>query len=110
MATQEASGSTTITTVGTEQTIATITTAKPFQVSIDITPLQAGEFLQIRLKKKVLSTSTSAAAFNGIVSWLDASVTPVIIIPGVLSISELDLTFNQLTGTARTFSWAVETP
>lgn len=110
MATQEASGTVTITTVGTEQTITTITTAKPFQAFVNISNLQAGEYVQINIKRKVLSTDISGYVDKRIYSWLDAAMTPVAVFGGLLSTVEYDLTINQLTGTARTFSWSVETP
>lgn len=110
MATQEASGTATITTVGTEQTIATITTAKPFQAFVDITALAAGEYVQIKIKRKVLAGGVVGTLFDAIYSWLDALMMPVVMTPALLSTQEYDLTLNQLAGTARSFPWAVETP
>lgn len=110
MATQEASGTVTPTTVGTEQTVTTITTSKPFQAFVDISALQAGEYVQLNIKRKVLSGGTSRYIEKRIYSWLDAAMTPIVFFGGLLSTSEYDLTINQLTGTARAFPWAVETP
>jgi len=110
MATQEASGTVTITTVGTEQAVATITTAKAFQLLVDISALAPGEYVQVNLKRKVLSGGASGYVHKRIFSWLDALLDPVIAFEPILSTSELDVTMNQLTGIARAFPWAVETP
>ncbi len=110
MATQEASGTTTITTIGTAQTVATITTAKPFQAFVDISALAAGEYLQVKILRKVLAGGVSGVAFDAIYSWLDALMNPIVMAPALLSTQEYDLVLNQLTGIARAFPWAVETP
>ena len=110
MATQEASGTVTPTTIGTEQTVTTITTAKPFQTFFDISALAAGEYVRIAIKRKVLTGGVSNYIYKATYSWLDSLYTPVVVSDAILSTSEYDVTINQLTGTARAFPWAVETP
>lgn len=110
MATQEASGTVTPTTIGTEQTVVTISTAKPFQTFFDISALAVGEYVLLTIKRKVLSGGTSHYVQKITYSWLDAMITPVVTLDAILSTSEYDVTINQLTGTARAFPWAVETP
>lgn len=108
-ATQEASGTQTA-TIGTEHTLATITTAKPFQLLVDISALAAGEYVEIKVKRKVLSAGTLGISFSGIYSWLDAAVNPVVMCDPILSTSSFVATIKQLSGTGRAFPWAVETP
>lgn len=108
-ATQEASGTQTA-TIGTEHTLATITTAKPFQLKVDINALVAGEYVEIKVKNKVLSGGTTRTEFVGTYSWLDAGVNPNIVVEPILSTQEYVATLKQTTGTGRAFPWAVETP
>lgn len=108
-ATQESSGTQTA-TVTTEHTLATITTAKPFQLIVDINALAAGEYVEIKVKRKALSGGTTRIAFCGIFSWLDALVAPEVVTQPILSTQEYVATLKQLNGTGRAFPWAVETP
>lgn len=108
-ATQESSGTQTA-TVTTEHTLATITTDKPFQLIVDIDALAAGEYVEIKVKRKVLSGGTTRTFAGGIYSWLDADVGPIVITPPILSTEEYVVTLKQLNGTGRAFPWAVETP
>ena len=109
MATQESSGTQTA-TVTTEHTLATITTDKPFQLIVDIAALAAGEYVEIKVKRKTLSGGTTRAVHSAVYSWLDASVSPVVVFPPILSTEEYVATLKQLNGTGRAFPWAVETP
>lgn len=108
-ATQEASG-TQVATVGTEHTLATITTAKTFALKVDISALVASERVQLKIKQKALSAGTSRISWSAVYSWLDAGVTPIIVSPPQLAPVEYVVTLKQLTGTGRSFPWAVETP
>ena len=108
-ATQEASG-TQAATISTEHTLATITTAKAFQLIVDISALVAGEYVEIKVKRKTLAGGTSRIAFSGIYSWLDAAINPMVICDPVISTQEYVATVKQLNGTGRSFPWAVETP
>lgn len=108
-ATQESSGTQTA-TVTTEHTLATITTAKPFQLIVDINALAAGEYVEIKVKRKALSGGTTRIAFAAVYSWLDAGVAPEVVTPPILSTQEYVATLKQLNGTGRAFPWAVETP
>ena len=108
-ATQEASG-TQAATVATEHTLTTITTAKAFQLIVDINALVAGEYVEIKVKRKTLAAGTTRIAFSGIYSWLDAGINPMVITDPILSTQEYVATIKQLNGTGRAFPWAVETP
>lgn len=109
MATQESSG-TQAATIGTEHTLATITTAKAFQAIIDIAALVAGEYVELRIKRKVLSGGTTRVEWFGIYSWLDAGAGPIVVSHPILSTQEYVVTLKQLNGTGRSFPWSVETP
>lgn len=110
MATQEASGTQTA-TVSTEHTLATITTAKVFQAKVDISALAAGEYVELRIKQKVLSGGTSRVDGGArIYSWLDAAVSPIAVLEPKIAGIEYVLTLKQQNGTGRGFPWAVETP
>lgn len=108
-ATQESSG-TQSATVTTEHTLATITTAKTFALKVDIAALAAGEYVELKVYHKALSGGTSRVAWEGIYSWLDASMNPIVISPPSLAPVEFKATLKQLNGTGRSFPWAVETP
>lgn len=108
-ATQESSGTQTA-TISTEHTLATITTAKPFQLKVDINALAAGEYVEIKVKTKGLSGGTTRTQQAGIFSWLDAAVNPIVMFDPILSTQEYVATLKQLNGTGRAFPWAVETP
>lgn len=109
MATQESSG-TQAATVTTEHTLATITTAKPFQLIVDIEALAAGEYVELKIKRKTLSGGTTRTAWSGVYSWLDGDLYGVVVSPPILSTQEYVVTLKQLNGTSRSFPWAVETP
>lgn len=109
MATQESSG-TQAAVVGTEHTLATIATAKALQAIIDISALVAGEYVELKIKRKVLAGGTTRVEWGGIFSWLDATVDPIIVSHPILSTQEYVLTLKQLNGVGRSFAWAVETP
>lgn len=108
--TQEATGSQTA-TISTEHTLATIATLKTFVLSVDCAALVAGEYVEIKVKRKVRSTDTQRIIHTRIVSWLEATVTPTIQMPPVPSGgAEYVGTLKQLSGTGRAFPWAIDTP
>lgn len=108
--TQESSGSQTA-TIGTEHTLATVTTQKTFVLSVDCANLAAGEYVEIKVKRDVRSADTTRTLHSRIVSWLEAGVTPVVSMPPVpAGGGELVCTLKQLNGTGRAFPWAVDTP
>lgn len=108
--TQESSGSQTA-TVSTEHTLATITTQKTFVLSVDCANLVAGEYVEIKVKRDARSADTTRALHSRIVSWLEASITPIIQMPPVpAGGGEFVCTLKQLNGTSRAFPWAIDTP
>jgi hypothetical protein len=107
--TNEASG-TQAATVGTEHTLATIATAKVFQLYVDISALAAGEHVELKVKSKVLSGGTTRALSSAIYSWRDAAIDPIAVSIPIMSDQECVCTLKQLDGTGRSFPWAVKTP
>jgi hypothetical protein len=108
--TQESSGSQTA-TIGTEHTLATVTTQKTLVLSVDCANLAAGEYVEIKVKRDVRSADATRTLYSRIVSWLEAGVTPVISMPPVpAGGGEFVGTLKQLNGTGRAFPWAIDTP
>jgi hypothetical protein len=108
--TQEASGSQTA-TVGTEHTLATITTTKTFVANVDCANMQANDFVELKVWRKVRSSDTLRVAGSRIVSWLEAAVSPNIDLKIVASGGgEFRVTLRQISGTSRAFPWSIDTP
>lgn len=108
--TQEASGSQTA-TIGTEHTLATISTNKTFVAYVDASALVAGEYLELKCKRNTRTADTTRIIHTRIVSWLEAAVTPIIKMPvDSAGASAYVVTLKQLSGTGRAFPWAIETP
>jgi hypothetical protein len=111
--TQEASGSHTISAVGSEETPsgATVTTLKTFVAKVDCNALVAGEYLEIKVKSKTRSGDTERIVDSRIVSWLEASIKPVIVMEPVPSGGgSFTMTLKQIGGSARSFPWSYDTP
>ena len=108
--TQESSGSQTA-TVTTEHTLATIITQKTFVLTVDCSNLVAGEYVELKVKRDARSADITRTIHTRIVSWLEASVTPIIAMPPVpAGGGEFVCTLKQLNGTSRAFPWAIDTP
>lgn len=94
-------------TVGTEHTLATPTTAKTRVLTVDLSNLVAGDQVELRVKKKVLTGGSAVlaayAAFAGPVNTVVADSVPVICPYGAT------LTLKQTAGTSRNFDWTVTT-
>ena len=97
-------------TVSTEHTLATVSTGGVFALHVDIGALAAGEYVEIKVKQKVLSGGTLRTVMSGIYSWLDAAIDPVVVSAPIMSDQDCVATLKQLTGTGRSFPWAVKTP
>ncbi len=92
-------------TVGTEHTLATDTTGKTSVLVVDTGNMADGDVLELRLKTKVLSTSTSREAYNAIYAHKQA-------VPNKYSVPvpaniEVVATLKQTAGTGRAFDWAL---
>ena len=108
--TVEDSGSQTA-TVSTEHTLSTLTTNKTFMPYVDCNALAAGEYVELKVKRKARSSDTERIYQTMIVSWLQSGVTPLVSFPPIAAgDSDYVLTLKQLNGTGRAFPWAIETP
>ena len=112
--TQEATGSHTISSVGSEETPsgATLSTpSKTYVLVVDCDALAAGEYVEIKIKRDVRSADSTRTMYSKIVSWLEGDTTGVIQMPPVPAAGgEITFTLKQIGGSARAFPWAWETP
>lgn len=93
--------------IGTEHTLASPTTTKTRQLVVDLSNLANGDVVELRIKRKVLSTGTER-------TWQAAIFAHAQPAPAVLSVpcpSPYGATFTlkQSAGTGRNFDWSVET-
>jgi hypothetical protein len=94
-------------TVGTETTLATITTAGIYQLYTDIANLAAGEVVELRAYGKARSGDTER------LMWGPASYGPILPLqllptsPAIVTAVSLRFSIKQVNGTARAFPWAV---
>lgn len=108
--TQEASGSQTA-TIGTEHTLATPVTSKTFVANIDCAAMQANDYVELKVWRKVRSVDTLRVVDGRVVSWLEAAVKPIQdmkIVPS--GGGEFRVTLRQISGTGRAFPWSIDTP
>lgn len=109
MPTLEASG-TQAATVTTEHVLSTLTVSKSLQCQVDISPLVAGEYVELKVKSKILSGGTTRTVLSGIFSWRDAAIDPIVILEPMISDQELVFTLKQMNGTTRSFPWKILSP
>lgn len=108
--TQEASGTQTA-VIGTEHVLATIATAKTFVAVVRIAPIVASEYVQLRVRRRVLSGGPTDVIFSKTYSWLEAAIRQAVTLPVDASGGgRYEVTLRQLNGTGRDFPWAIETP
>lgn len=94
-------------TIGTEHTLATITTAGIYQLYVDVASLVAGDIVELRVYGKARSTDTERLLYGPF------SVGPIvpgqllIPSPAVVSPHSVRFSLKQTTGTGRAFPWAV---
>lgn len=92
-------------TVGRHVQLASITTANTYVLAIDTSPLVLGDLLEVRVRKKVLTSGTvrdvATAYFAHPQSGPIKESIPIVADFGVVC------TVAQVTGTARTFDWAL---
>lgn len=93
--------------VGTEQTLATITTAGIYQLFVDLGNLAAGDILELRAYGKARSGDTER------LMWGPVSYGPIVPAqqlppsPAFVVAVSLRLSLKQVAGSARAFPWAV---
>jgi hypothetical protein len=93
--------------IGTEHTLATITTAGIYQLMTDIANLVAGEIVELRAYGKARSGDTER------LMWGPVSYGPIVPSqllppsPAIVTAVSLRFTLKQTAGTGRAFPWAV---
>lgn len=95
-------------TIGTEHTLATLTTDSVFVLAVRLANMVDGDLLELRVKTKLTSGDTSETAF-----YLAAGNAPgeekKAYSPPIVSPFEAVFTLKQTAGTGRSFVWAVYT-
>ena len=106
MAVSENTGGTQTATVTTEHTLATITAAGTYQLVVDTTNMVFGDTLELRVKVKARSASSSLEVFYA--SYSGAQGTDVIkLSPPMPAPFEFIATLKQTVGTGRAFIWSI---
>ena len=90
--------------IGTEQTLATDTTNATYYFEVDVSALQLGDALELRIYVMTLGGGTLRVA------WLSTfgpcqPVCPIAVSPPQPSNQEIQVTLRQTAGTARAFPW-----
>lgn len=91
-------------TIDTEHVLATETTGGVYTLVVDLSNLANGDVVVLKLKSKVLSTS-SAALRVWSQSFAHAQADPVKQSPPVAVTDEVSATLEQTDGTGRSFDW-----
>ncbi len=99
-------------TVGTEHTLSSISTAGVFQLVVDLSNLAAGDVVEIRHKRRVLSGGTLLGA-GGPTLYVDAQAAEDAVHESapfgndLTSVVGVEFTLKQVAGTAKSFPWKV---
>lgn len=105
MAVTQSNSGTQAATIGTEHTLATITTAGVYVLRVDVNALANGDRLVLRGKVRALSGGTTRQAFSAVFEHVQADkILDSIPVPVV---HELVWTLQQTAGTGRSFDWSV---
>lgn len=100
----ETSGTKTTTGSSTEDTLATVTGTKFYQLWVDLNDLVDGDVLVVRAKYKVLSGGTSRILYQA--TYTHAQGEPIVCTVPIASDQELVFSLIQATGTA-SIPWKV---
>lgn len=104
MAWTSSSNGTQTSVIGTEQTLTTDTTNATYYFEVDISPLQLGDVLELRMYVMTLSGGTLRLAWKESYGPL-VPVNQVSASPPQPSDQSLRVTLLQVAGTPRSFSW-----
>lgn len=106
MPTLEGSG-TQSASVGTEHTLASITSSKTLVLVVDLINMAASDIVELRVKTKVLSGGTLRTAYYQ--RYVDAQAADDVIALSIPIPSDIqaDFTLKQTVGTGRNFPWKV---
>jgi hypothetical protein len=106
MAASVTSSGTQTATISTEHAVYDSTTAGTFQFAVDSTNLATGESVELRVYTKVINTSGTYRQ-AAVVTVLAGDPSPATISPPLLCPNGVKFTLKQLSGTGRSFDWAV---
>lgn len=107
MASENTSGTKTVSVIGTAEDLATITSAGTFVLHVDASNLASGEEVTLNIYTKVLSSSSEGMAYTSTFSYGTTSETPNLISWAIPSVHSVRFELDQLSGTARAFDWSV---
>lgn len=100
----DANGNPTLTGSGTEDTLfSALTTADVYQLHVDLSNMQNGDVIEIRVSTKVRTGST--AADFGTWVFAHAQANPVWISPPIPVLFEMNAYATQHLGTGRAIEW-----
>lgn len=92
-------------TVGTEHSLATITTGKTLVLVVDAANMALGDVLRLRIYVKAVSGGTERLAYD---AWFaHAQADPVKISLPVPAHAHFRATLTQTAGTGRSYDWTV---
>ena len=101
-----ASSGTQTATVSTEHSLSDSTTAGTFQLAVDTSNLSSTEAVELRAYEKVINTSGTYRQV-AIVTVYAGDPSPLSLSPPLLCPNGAKFTLKQLSGTGRSFDWAV---
>lgn len=91
--------------ISTEHSLAAPSTSGVYVLSVDLTNMAAGDVLEVRLKKKVLTGGTIHGGYVVTISdavSVDDAVLISVPVPGPFGVTA---TLKQIAGTGRAFDW-----
>ncbi len=94
-------------TIGTEHTLATLTTGKTFQLLVDTINLSTLDTVELRVKMKVLTGGVSRVAYYEQFSGAQSIDDIIKISMPAAALFEAVFTLKQTAGTGRAFDWNV---
>lgn len=103
MAISSAASGTQTASIATEHSLTTQSTARRFQLMVNLSNLVKGDVVIIRVKVKVLSSGSAAEIVYG--PFADVVATPIVVTPIIPSLYSYEATLQQTAGTGRNFEW-----
>lgn len=91
--------------IGTEHTLATVTSVKTLTLNVDTTNMVAGDLLELRIKYK--SLTGGASTLYKLQAYQHSQASPQKISDPIPSDIETVFTLKQTAGTGRAFPWKV---
>lgn len=106
MAPTQTSGST-VTTDGTEQTLYTGSTAGTYQLYVSLNNMAISDEIELRLKIKTLSTSTSRVLWFQPFRHAQGADAAIAVSPPIAVVHEIAITITRTAGTDRSYEWSL---